>query len=1130
MNALAPCAFLIACADTQPVSQGDAVATSVNHRGVPRMLQATGLAPAPAATAMQSARIHVERLAGKWGVAPGTLPDITELGEVPTAGGTIARMAQTIDGLPVWGGELRALVRPGGELSTISGTLIGTHTLRARARFSFDEAGAIDRAVAATYRDRSGVTVEVAQAKRVWYPQGERLVAAYVVEALTTRGISTTGDGYRTIIDAATGRVLSRTNLTADAAFTYSVYAETTGEKHPLDGPIADSTPHPTGVPNGFYPAYLAGPNSVSVESLNAKGDPWLAADATETSGNNVDAYVDFNAPNGLSAGDFRANVTQTGTFGYVYDTALGPMVSTTQQKAGLTSLFYNINWLHDFWYDAGFIETAANAQLSNYGRGGIEGDPLHAEGQDNALGGSRNNANMFTPSDGMSPRMQVYLWTGKEERALTMTPSNRTPETGGASFGPTNFDVTGTLIVGQDGAGVNPTDGCTALTNSVAGKIVVVDRGNCTFKLKALNIQTAGGIGMLLANNATSTSPPGMGPDSTLTAEITIASLSVTMDEGATIKADIAAGPVTATLHRIVTQELDGSLDSTLIAHEFGHYVHHRLSLCENKMCAAISEGWGDFLALMLLARPGDNLDGAYPFSVYTTQSFSADPAYYGIRRAPYSVNQAINSLSYRHMAEGAALPTSHPFNASGPNSEVHNAGEVWASAMWEGYVALQKAGSDFIAVRNKMAKYVVAGLLLAPPEADPMETRNALLAAARAANPEDAEILAQAFARRGMGSCAVAPPPESVTFEEIVESNIVAGNPALAAVVLEDNCDQDGVLDSGETAKLKIRIANQGAAPLSDVQMVVTSAAPGVTVITPPLTLATLDQFATADIEVEVKLDGATAPIAGDLALTIASTGACQPTITIPVGFRLNTDDKLESSATDTFDALTSVWGGFGPVWQHVRESSLDGAWHGDDMGIGSDTQLTSPLLQANATEPVVVTFAHAYSFEEGNGKFWDGGVIEYSIDDGATWQDVSTLGINPGYTGVLEVDSGNELGGQMTYAGTSPSYPGTDNVTLDFGTQLAGKAFRIRFRLATDQGTGAPGWTIDDVAFAGIVGTPFPTQVADDGLCGDVPPDDDVTSGGGGCCDAGPLRGAHAGLAFGVLALVLRRRRRK
>ena len=52
-------------------------------------------------------------------------------------------------------------------------------------------------------------------------------------------------------------------------------------------------------------------------------------------------------------------------------------------------------NWLHDWWYDSGFNEAAGNAQLDNFGRGGVDGDPLHAEAQDGYPGGSRNNANM---------------------------------------------------------------------------------------------------------------------------------------------------------------------------------------------------------------------------------------------------------------------------------------------------------------------------------------------------------------------------------------------------------------------------------------------------------------------------------------------------------------------------------------------------------------------------------------------------------------------------------------------------------------------------------------------------------------------------------------------------------------
>ena len=44
-------------------------------------------------------------------------------------------------------------------------------------------------------------------------------------------------------------------------------------------------------------------------------------------------------------------------------------------------------------------------------------------EAQDAALDGERNNANMNTPSDGDSPRMQLYLSTGKEVRSLAFEP-----------------------------------------------------------------------------------------------------------------------------------------------------------------------------------------------------------------------------------------------------------------------------------------------------------------------------------------------------------------------------------------------------------------------------------------------------------------------------------------------------------------------------------------------------------------------------------------------------------------------------------------------------------------------------------------------------------------------------------
>jgi hypothetical protein len=282
----------------------------------------------------------------------------------------------------------------------------------------------------------------------------------------------------------------------------------------------------------------------------------------------------------------------------------------------------------------------------------------MNAEAEDNALGGSRNNANMSTPADGLPPRMQVFIWDGKPDRTLAI--SGRNPGVNQAAFGPTTFDATAPVVLADDGAAPS-SDACTPLA-PVTGKIVLVDRGTCTFKSKVLQAQNAGAVGVILANNIQAAAAPALGDDPATTAAITIGVLAVTLDEGNRIKADlVAAGttPVTATLHRGAGgPDLDGSLDATVIAHEFMHYVHHRLSVCNTSLCGAMSEGWADFDSLLVMSRPGDNLDKAFAMATYSTASFAADPVYFGIRRAPYSTNFAINPLMFRHMADGAVLP----------------------------------------------------------------------------------------------------------------------------------------------------------------------------------------------------------------------------------------------------------------------------------------------------------------------------------------------------------------------------------------------------------------------------------------------------------------------------------------
>jgi hypothetical protein len=1154
-----------------------AIPLAIDETGVPRLLRAAD------ATSLPSPELHVARLARAWGVD--RLPQLVNVGNVSVLGGTVARLKQVVDGLPIDGGELRVMTRADGTLVAASGVLHSASSPRVKPTWALGETGAITRALAAKYKarfaenklvasyrtktdtvfaGRSGdLDVSLARARKVWFPSTREpnatLVAAWVVEAYASASPTTSSgsDAFRMVIAESDGRVLDERDLTADAAFSYRVFAESTGEMHPFDGPIVDGTPHATGHPNGLYPAYVA-PALVSVNGLNHPGgsataDPWLPNGRTETWGNNVDTYADFNAPDGMTFGDFRATTTSASTFDRTYDFNLGPLASQPQQMAGITSLFFIINWMHDFWYDGGFTESAGNAQNTNYGRGGEDRDAINAEAQDNALGGSRNNANMSTPDDGLPPRMQVFLWGGKETRSLAA--GTRTPATGSAAFGPTNFDITSEIVLADDGVDTG-SDACTALPASVAGKIVLVDRGTCSFKTKTLNVQNANGRGVIVGNNAASTTPPGLGDDATITTPITIPTLSVLQSDATLLKGDIAAGPVTTTMKRQVGVDLEGTLDASVIAHEFGHYVHHRLSLCSTAACGAMSEGWGDFSALLVVARDGDNLTGAYPMAIYSTQSFTGDPAYFGIRRAPYSADHSINDLSFRHMTDGVETPTNHPFNVGGANSEVHNAGEVWASMMWEGYVALQQAGTSFDDVRLKMRQYVVAGLLLAPPDATPTETRDAILTAVRAASPADHDILAAAYARRCFGSCAVSAPRTSSSFQGIVESNVVKGNAALGApaMALATTCDDDSVLDAGETAHVTLPVANTGPTALTNVVATLASPTTGITITSQPIALGTLDAYGTKMATFDIAVaDTITDPTAADFTITLTADDGCNEMVQQTIAMPVNTDDLVTSSATDTFDAISTVWTmpSTESQWTHARATALDGSLFGADSGARTDSSVTSPTLTADATTPVTITFSHKFSFEFSGNTYWDGGVIEISKDGGTTWEDISAYVATAPYNSTLTTTSDNPLGGRAAFGKTNASYPAADTVTLDLGDKLAGQMFQLRFRVVTDGGTGGLGWEIDDVAFTGITGTPFPTLVTDNGSCDTnegsgsdttmpdagtpTPPDaggnqetgdDDM----GGCCQSQRSPAGSGLLAASVLALIARRRRRR
>ena len=80
----------------------------------------------------------------------------------------------------------------------------------------------------------------------------------------------------------------------------------------------------------------------------------------------------------------------------------------------GTVNLFYAINVIHDYLYSIGFTEALWNFQQDNFGKGGIGRDAVSGQVQD---GSGINNANFGTPSDGSTPRMQMFLFTEAAQR-----------------------------------------------------------------------------------------------------------------------------------------------------------------------------------------------------------------------------------------------------------------------------------------------------------------------------------------------------------------------------------------------------------------------------------------------------------------------------------------------------------------------------------------------------------------------------------------------------------------------------------------------------------------------------------------------------------------------------------------
>jgi subtilisin-like proprotein convertase family protein len=143
----------------------------------------------------------------------------------------------------------------------------------------------------------------------------------------------------------------------------------------------------------------------------------WLTDGVNTTTGNNVDAGLDVVAPDGIDP-DGRPTGSPFRVFDFNYNPAPGipppgDAPTLADYRFGeVVNMFFWSNRYHDRLYELGFTEAAGNFQTDNFGRGGAGNDPVLAQAQDFV---GVNNANFATPPDGISGRMQMFIFPGPD-------------------------------------------------------------------------------------------------------------------------------------------------------------------------------------------------------------------------------------------------------------------------------------------------------------------------------------------------------------------------------------------------------------------------------------------------------------------------------------------------------------------------------------------------------------------------------------------------------------------------------------------------------------------------------------------------------------------------------------------
>ena len=801
----------------------------------------------------------------------------------------------------------------------------------------------------------------------------------------------------------------------------------------------------PVAGPNDYlvYPIPVESPNHGERAIVNS---PWALAPAASpfgwhdtgednyitTRGNNVWAREDRD---GNNTGGFSPE-SEDLDFNYPVDFNQPP---SDYQSAAITNLFFWCNTMHDVWYNYGFDEVSGNFQANNRGLGGFDGDYVIADAQD---GSGLNNANFSVTDDGQLARVQMFEWTPANGMPPQVETDLGTFNGARGNFGPGLSEIEGDLVLVDDGSNT-PTLGCFPLENAdeIDGNIALVDRGECFFVEKAEIAQNAGAIAIVVIQNEPGEAPFPMGAPEDYTGGVTIPSIMISYEDGQEILDNLEDGQSVTLLPG--SPNIDGDFDQGIIAHEYGHGISSRLTGGSfSADCLSgdeqMGEGWSDWFGLMMTMTEDHTRTTGRG---YGTFAFSQGVNGVGIRPARYSTSTSINNATYGDIP-GQAVP--------------HGVGFVWATILWEvTWDLIDEYGFDSdlydgTGGNNLAMQLVIDGLKLQACNPGFVDGRDAILLADRINNDGANQcLLWEAFARRGLGYGASQGSPNSKNDQtESFDLPPSCANLNFEFTAVSEEVDYEGAIEYA------LKVENKSGAEANNVNISVE--------------IPEEVSFVEGSTECEVESNGTT--------LTF-SLGNLDTDAIVNCSFQLqsNFTEFTKEIFVDDHEGETVFWeadNAQGPFqWKNSDDAfSGENAWQASNAGIASDQWLilkNSLFLSQN--NDLVLRFWHKFNTEQK----WDGGIVEYSTDDGDTWTGFDKdLFLQNGYTQKLQ------NGGRTNFAGGAVANNPIKNEDAFSGrvdeymlsmidlNELDGENIKIRFRMGTDGLVDLEGWYVDDV----------------------------------------------------------------